>query len=79
MSDGPKKEFWVYQSAVPSEDDTVVLYGSVFRVTGILWMLGVPMYDEYTLSTLPPKEFLTKREADLHVVVISLKYESDMP
>jgi hypothetical protein len=77
--DGPKKEFWVYQQAVPTVDDTIVIYGSVFSVSGIMWMLGACMYDEHTLSTLPPKESLGKRDADLHVVVISLKYQRDMP
>ena len=79
ISDGPKKEFWVYQDNVPVEDDTVVIYGGVFKVTSVMWMLGAPMYDEYTMSKLPPEDSLGKREAGLHVVAITLKYLRDMP
>ena len=78
IQDGPKKEFRVYQQAVPSVGDTVVIYGSVFRVTGLMWMLGAPMYDEYTMSTLPPEKSRTKREAGLHVVAINLEYLRDL-
>ncbi|KKN70567.1 hypothetical protein LCGC14_0429980 [marine sediment metagenome] len=76
--DGPKKEFWVYQDNVPTRDDTIVIYGAVFSVSGVMWLLGACMYDEYTLSTLPPEESRTKRDAGLHAVVVSLKYLRDI-
>ncbi|KKM83321.1 hypothetical protein LCGC14_1310550 [marine sediment metagenome] len=69
------KEFWVYQGAVPSVEDAVVIYGSVFQVAGVMWMIGAPMYDKDTLAKIP----LGRRDGDLHVVAISLKYLKDLP
>ena len=75
--DEPLGEFHVYQGAVPSMMDTVIIYSSVFLVSGIMWMIGAPMYDEYSMSQLPP-EAMSPRHGDLHVVAVTLQYQRDM-
>ena len=60
-----KSEYWVEQDSIPRKNDVVTITDNVFKVLGATWMLGAAL-------SLDAQE--GRRDADLHVVAVSLQY-----